>query len=46
MARTKGSKNHTEQPPKEVLNSEEDKLQILADILFDIVSEELSCKTN
>lgn len=51
MARLKGSRNTTVQLPAEVLLSEEDRLSIVADLIFEIITEQLAeedvvCKTN
>ncbi len=45
MARTKGTKNKPPIPPKEVLIPEDEKLAILADLLLELVAEEMKCQT-
>lgn len=40
MGRTKGAKNKAVKPPKEVLLSESEKLQLIAEIIYEIVMDE------
>jgi hypothetical protein len=41
MARTKGSIKEEFTPPKEVLLSEDERITILADIMFEIITEQV-----
>lgn len=40
MARTKGSIQEEVKPPEEVLLSEEERITILADLMFEIIAEQ------
>ena len=42
MARTKGSIQKEVKPPEEVLLSEEERVTILADLMFEIIAEQLA----
>lgn len=51
MAKLKESINTSEQLPEEVLQSEEDRIAIVADLMFEIIvdqlaGEEVECPTN
>lgn len=42
MARTKGAIQEEVKPPEEVLLSEEERVVILADLMFEIIAEQLA----
>lgn len=42
MARTKGAIQEEVKPPEEVLLSEEERVTILADLMFEIIAEQLA----
>lgn len=42
MARTKGAIQEEVKPPEEVLLSEEERIAILAELMFEIIAEQLA----